>query len=94
MHWSKQFHSANGSWQRLHPRWKYTFWNDSAVFKAQYAENPNMEEFVARHFEWFLPAWRRLCFFIMRLDVRRLRLARSRRAHACLDVRGVVRHAR
>ena len=69
--WSEQFRRANGSWQRLHPRWRYSFWNDSEVFLAQYDANPNMEAFVSRHFEWFLPAWRRLCFFIMRLDVAR-----------------------
>ena len=33
--------------------------------------NPNTEEFVARHVPWFLPAWRRLDEFVMRLDVAR-----------------------
>ncbi|KAL1526853.1 hypothetical protein AB1Y20_015545 [Prymnesium parvum] len=69
--WSPQFRRAYGSWQSWHPHWKHVFWNDSMAFNASFGDNPNMEAFVARHFHWFLPTWRQLCYFIMRLDVAR-----------------------
>ena len=66
--WSPVFVDSYGSWQRHHPQWAYEFWNDTDSLSVA---NPNYEPFVARHAPWFLPAWRQLCNFVMKLDVAR-----------------------
>ena len=66
--WPEQFKNAFGSWQKRHPKWEYEFWNDTQALNSS---NPNFEPFVKEHFPWFLPAWQRLCTFVMRLDVAR-----------------------
>ena len=66
--WASAFRASYGSWERLHPGWGVTFWNDSL---PEAAPNPNLEPYVAAHFPWFLPTWRRLCYPIMRLDAAR-----------------------
>ena len=65
--WPSAFTISFGSWQRYHSNWSYVFWNDTTMRET----NPNTELFVARHVPWFLPAWRRLDEFVMRLDVAR-----------------------
>ena len=67
--WAEAFTSSFGSWQRHHPGWTYQFWNDTDVKGAH--NNPNMEQFITAHVPWFLPTWRLLDEFVMRLDVAR-----------------------
>lgn len=66
--WAPGFEKAYGSWQREHRSWLYRFWDDDWDWPV---DNPNLEPFVARHFPFFLPAWRQLCTRIMRFDVAR-----------------------
>ena len=65
--WHQAFRDSYGSWQVHHPSWTYRFWNDSRTHES----NPDLEPFVAEHFPFFLPAWKRLCYPIMRYDVAR-----------------------
>lgn len=81
--WAGAFHEANGTWQRAHPRFRFVFWNDTLT-----AQNPNLQPFVAEHFAWFLPTWRKLCYKIMRLDAARyMWLHLHGGVYADLDVR-------
>ena len=65
--WHRSFRASYGSWQIHHPTWTYHFWNDSLTNES----NPDLEPFVEEHFPFFLQAWKRLCFPIMRYDVAR-----------------------
>jgi hypothetical protein len=66
--WQAPFTASFGSWQSRHPGWAYEFWNDT---DNNNVSNPNYEPFVAIHFPWFLPTWRQLKSFVLRLDVAR-----------------------
>ena len=67
--WDAAFNAAEGTWADRHRSWAYRFWNDSQ--RASWADNPNTETFVRKHFPSFLPTWRKLCYRIHRFDAAR-----------------------
>ena len=64
--WGPAFNRSYGSWQRHYPTWEHVLLNYSIA-----TGTPSLEPFVEQHTPWFLPAWRRLCHHIMRLDAAR-----------------------